>query len=712
MPRMSDDQIVSLIEAEESEALGSDYDDLNAQRADALDRYNQRPYGWEVEGRSQFVSNAIRDQIEAIMPSVARVFLAGDEVGRFEGISAEDEDAAERESLVVNTCVQKGGGWQAMYSSMKDALLLKNGYIQVSWRTDSAVVSEEYRGQSDEEVALLMQDQDVQVVEHEQYPMPGVTLMIDPVTGQPAPPPMLHNVKVERTKPDERLQLDAVPPDEVLVSSRHRSVSLMNADFVQIRRDISIGELRDAGYDVDDEIGEESVDTEESVARARFSWREEENEKETPDPTRRRVQFRQTWIRAAIDGEKTPKLWKFCVVGKKILSADEADHIPVAAFSPIWYSHSHVGVSYYDLLKDLAEAETTIARQYFDSLYLSTSGRLAVDADNVNLDDLLTVRPGGIVRTQGSPGNHILPLVNPDIGPTAQAGLEWIASQREQRTGIARINQGAADPNILQRTASGALLMQQAGQARLEAACRLLAEGVKDLFLICHATLQKHSTKPIQIKLKNNYIAVNPREWTRRTDFNVSVALGTGAPEAQLAKLQMLSQQVPMLMQLGLMSPREVYNLVAETLRVSGYRTPEKFLVEPQPGQPAPQPGPPPEVLAAQAMAAGQVQKAQVDGQIALQKAQGDSQMELQREAIRQEQENARNLMDNATKLIIARMGHQMQAVSAMQDREHSMMTGQMDREHMAEQAQRQRDQDAQMAAAQAEIRAEAGRMQ
>jgi len=672
MARMTDDEIVSLIEAEESEALGNDYDELNAQRADALDRYNQRPYGWEVEGRSQFVSNAIRDQIEAIMPSVARVFLSGDEVGRFEPISQEDEHAAEVESLVVNHCVEKGGGWQAIYSATKDALLLKNGYILVSWRTDSAVVSEEYKGLADEELALLMQDKDVKVVEHNEYPQyPGAQLMFDQ-NGQPTAPPLLHDVRVERVKPEERLQLDAVPPDEVLVSSRHRSVSLSDADFVQIRRSISIGELRDAGYDVPDDLSDEGVDTAEQVSRARFDWFDDAA-KDTPDETRRRVVFRQTWIRADIDGKKTQRLWKFCVVGKRLLSAEEADHIPIASLSPIWYPHSHVGVSYYDLLTDLAEAETIVARQYFDSLYLSTAPRVAVDYNRVNLDDLLVSRPGGIVRSDGPPGDTMMPIVTPDVGPTAQAGLEWIAQQRENRTGVGRVSQGLStlDPNALNRTATGATLMASAGQARLEAACRLLAEGVKDVFLISHAVLLKHSTKPIQLKLKGEWTQVAPREWTRRTDFAVSVALGTGTPESQLAKLQGLSQQVPGLLQMGLMGPKEVYNLAAETLRVAGYRTPGKFLIEPPEGAQSPQQGPPPEVQAAQAIAQGQIEKAKIDGQMSLTKASGDSQVELQKTQIQAQWRYKEKLLELAKDVLIERMKMQAEAVDHQQQRAH-----------------------------------------
>lgn len=701
MPKMSDAQIVALIEAEESEALGLDDDELSSDRADALDRYNQRPYGWEVEGRSQFVSNAIRDQIEAIMPSIARVFLSGDEIGRFDAIGQEDEASAERESLVVNHCVTKGGGWQAIYSATKDALLLKNGYILVNWKKDESVVSESYQGQSDEELAILLQDGDVKVVEHTEYPVPGWTPMIDPATGMEVPAPMLHDVRVERVKPEEGLDLQAIPPDEVIVSEKHRSVSLMNSDFVQLRREVTIGELREAGYKVPDDIADDGEDSEEEIARARYSWREQGNDDASPDPTRRRVLYRENWIKAALDGEEVPKLYKVCIVGRKVLRKEPADMIPIAAFAPIWYPHSHIGVSFYDLLKDLAEAETVVSRQYFDSLYLSTANRMIVDPARVSLDDLLVSRPGGIVRVEGDPSTAVMPLVATDIGPTAQAGLEWIAQQRENRTGMARVNQGSLDPNALNRTATGAQMMMTAGQARLEAAARLLAEGVKDLFLICHAMLLKHSTKPIQLKLKNDWIAVNPREWARRSDFSVSVALGTGTPEAQLGKLQLLAQQVPMYMQLGLMGPREIYNLGAETLRVSGYRTPQKFLIEPPEGAQMPQPGPPPEVMAAQAQGQALVQKATVDGQVELQKVQ-----------VVQTQENQRNLVDNATKVLIAQMQGARADFNADKDRALGEAGAMRERQYAEQDAEAQREHDANMAQIQAAIQKQAQRMQ
>ena len=138
----------------------------------------------------------------------------------------------------------------------------------------SSVKAERYEDLSDEELAIILQDKDVQVVEHEAHTEEGegeAQPTYDQM-GNPVPPPMLHDVKLERVRADEYVQIAAVPPDEVLVSRTHRETSLQNADFVQHRRTLSIGELTELGYKVDPNIADD-VDDEnrpESLARDRY----------------------------------------------------------------------------------------------------------------------------------------------------------------------------------------------------------------------------------------------------------------------------------------------------------------------------------------------------------------------------------------------------------------------------------------------------------
>ena len=63
---LTDEQVVSAIEAEEAASYGYLTSELAEQRSSALDRYLARPYGDEIEGRS-------RDALETILAARHRV---------------------------------------------------------------------------------------------------------------------------------------------------------------------------------------------------------------------------------------------------------------------------------------------------------------------------------------------------------------------------------------------------------------------------------------------------------------------------------------------------------------------------------------------------------------------------------------------------------------------------------------------------------------
>lgn len=694
--KLSKDELVSAIEQEEATAINWADGPLAEQRAEALRRFNREPYGNEQDGRSQVVANDVADAVEGVMPSLARVFLSGDEVGKFEPIDPSDV-SHEIESEVVNWYLMtKNPGFEVVYAALKDALLLGNSYIKVWWQTNDSCKVERYEGLSDDELSMLMQDPEVRITEHDAEPDPAA-LMQQPMPGmEMQPQPMLHNVKLERVKADEYVQIAAVPPDEILVSRTHRDTSLQNASFVQHRRTLSIGELIELGYKVDPNIADDVDDEGRPEAQARDRFQENSlygsnDDASSWDDSRRRVTLRETWLRLGDKGNKQT-LWRICLVGRTILHQEEADVIPVAAFSPIFYPHSHVGISYFSLIEDIAELKTTVQRQYLDNLYLANNARTVIDVGRVNVDDLLVSRPGGVVRVEGDPASALMPLVTPDVGGAALQALEMLEGVKENRTGVARVNQGAMDPNALNRTATGASLMMSAGQARLELIARCLAGGVKDLFLLTHAIALKHSTKPLQIKLQGGWTRTNPREWRRRTDFALSVALGTGAPEQQMQKLTMIGQFMQQGVGGGLVTPMNMYEWGKEYLKVAGYRSVDRFLTKPQPGQqPQQQPNPLVQVEQIKQQSAhalkdkelqAQGQRGQMEAQMKAQLAQQQMQNEIQAQnaqaqadmAVQQykvdkqmELERYKAELEAQTQLTIAQMQVQSQAAIAAQ---------------------------------------------
>ena len=99
-----------------------------------------------------------------------------------------------------------------------------------------------------------------------------------------------------------------------------------------------------------------------------------------------------------------------------------------------------------------------------DALYFANSPRIAVNMQNADpntLDDILSIVPGAPIRYQGNIPPQ--PITMPFAAPNAFQALEFMAVERESRTGITRLNQGL-DADALNKTATGTALMQAQGQ--------------------------------------------------------------------------------------------------------------------------------------------------------------------------------------------------------------------------------------------------------
>ena len=623
---MTDSELLSAIKAAEASSYSPTHGELASDRADAIDRYLGKEYGNEVAGRSRVVSRDVADVVEGVLANVIKPFIAGDQVVQFTPRGPEDEEAAQQETDYINfVALERNNGFVVLATAFKDALLLRNGYVKCGWTKREDVLVEEYRGQSDDQIAVLLSDNEVEVIGHAEYPDPYAPPM------QPGMPmaPMLHDVKIRRKNATEYVETIPVPPEEMIISERTRTPCLQDADFVQHRTHKTLSELRQLGYEVDDDVSDDDEGgDQEDYARTR--WGDNDDDDETNDPSRRVVQFKESWLRIDKDGDGVAELRRVCSIGSTLLSDDEADMIPIAAFTGTLFAHRHHGVSLYDQVKDLAQLKTALLRQYMDNKYLANNARSVVDVDRVNLDDLLESRPGGIVRANGDPSSAVMPLVTPDTGASALQALEYLDTTRENRTGYTRYAQGMGSDSLVNKTATGLMQATNQSQMRLEMVSRTIAEtGVRDLFRIVHALTLKHATKSEKVRLRGKWVVVNPREWVKRMDLEISVGLGSGNSEQMFGKLMTMVPLMQQAQAAGLAGPKEFYNLGVELWKAAGFKNPDKFLHSPPvgpDGQPIPpQAKPDPMVLAAQEQSKGLAQKAQIDGQTTLQKAQIDA---------------------------------------------------------------------------------------
>lgn len=582
---LSDEQILAAIEAAEEASFGPESTEIASDRADAMDRYMGKPYGDEKPGRSSVVSRDVSDVVEGVAANVLKPFVGGERVVVFNPRGPEDEEAAEQETDYINFIVMdRNNGFVVLNSAVKDALLLRNGYVKCGWTKREDVTIEKYQGLSDEELALLMQDDDVEIVGQSEYPAYTVPTVLGPdAQPQPQEIPNLYDVQVRRKKPTEYVEVMPCPPSELRVSQRSTEPSLQNADFVQHETRKMVSEVRELGYEISDDLmdGEDSSADMEDQARALF---ESDLDDPTQDPARRIVIFKETWMRLDCNGDGVAELRRFCRVGKKILANEETDIIPIACYTPILMPHRHHGVSVYDLVKDIAETKTALVRSFLDNRYLQNNAEKVVNVNAVeNIDDFLISRPGGIKRVRGHPGEAVMPLVVPDTGSGALMALEYMDSIRENRTGYTKTAQGMKSGSLATDTLGELENQWSQSSIRLEMIARTIAEtGMRDLFRITHAMTLKHGSRAEKVKLRNKWIVVNPREWVRRTDLSISVGLGSTTGPQQMQNLTMLAQAQEKAMQVGIVTPENVYNTAAKMATAAGFKNPEEFFTKPE----------------------------------------------------------------------------------------------------------------------------------
>lgn len=654
----ADKQLVAAIERAESLA---DDRALQHERAQALRIYRGDNTNPAEEGRSQYVARDVYDVVETVKPQLLKLFLSGDEVVRFNPVGPEDVEQAKLETEFVNyIALQRNNAFELFDGWIHDGLVQRNGYVLAYWDDAEQVDREDYEHLSDEELALLVQSGG-EVVEHE-------------LTDEG------HRVVIERRRGFPCVKYQTIAPEKVRVSHRHNRVTLTDCEFVERIEEKTLAQLRDEGFDVPDDLsdgGEGEADYEQVVREdgARI-------DDEGVDPSMRRVRVRECWIRTSLySGGKRAELRHVIVVGATVLLNEPCDLVPVIGWSPAPLPHQHHGLSMVDEAEDVQGVKTALTRGALDSVYLSLNGRHAIDTDRVNLDDMLISRPGGIVRVEGDPSTAIVPLTSVPTQSIALQAIEYFDQVRESRTGITRYTSGL-DPNALNKTATGIMQLQAASMARVELKARRFAEAVKDLFLITHALTLKHGRGPLMVQLSNQWIAVDPSSWKRRTDMTISVGLGTGNRQEQNMFLtQMLQLALGPGLQMGLTTPGKVHAMLARLTNNAGFKSADEFWQDPSTQPPRQQP-PDPHLMIEQA----KLQQAQAETQIDAQHAQAKLAAEAQAEqaraqqareeaALRAQTEIEKARIDSETKLRIARMGVIQARNAAVQSRNAALMS-------------------------------------
>jgi len=457
----------------------------------------------------------------------------------------------------------------------------------------------------------------------------------------PLDTPKLHDVTIVIRKTYQCARVEGVPPEEFGIERNARSLRDCGYCFHEvIRRE---ADLIESGYD--------PVQVR-RLPSARLLRTGETRSRDTVEESQdlagdginkanREIKVTEHYVRMDYERDGKARLYRVTTGGDddEVLVRNgeeeiiEVDVIPFAAMTPVIMTHRFFGRSIADVVMDIQRIKTALLRGALDNLYLHNHPRVEVPeshASDNTLDDLLVSRPGGIVRTK-VPGGLQWQVV-PDITASIYPALQYFDATREWRTGVSRQGQGV-DPNALQnQVATIANQMFNAAQARIKLIARIFAEtGIRDLFALLHGVIRKNGSQAETVRLRNQWVDVDPRDWRERNDMTINVGLGTGSRSEQLAHMMSIIGLQREALAAGLthmVTANNLYNSAKEVVKLVGLKTTSRFFTDPQ-GQGAPPalPAPDPALIALQTRT--EIEKTQALADIETQKAKTQAEMAL-----------------------------------------------------------------------------------
>lgn len=468
-------------------------------------------------------------------------------------------------------------------------------------------------------------------------PMPGEML---PALQPPPGLPMLYDVKIKRCIKSGQIKCKNFPPEDFLIdplATKLRGgqgrffgdVSRMTRSEAKLKfpkKKALIDEL--PAYTVAaGEYGREKQ------ARDQRFWSFRETQ---TDPASEEIEIVECYIQVDYDCDGVAEWRQVCLGANhgenSILSNEEVGDHPYDSITPNPMPHRYRGRSLYDDVGDIQRVKTVVERQLLDNVYLLNQQQLAVNASVVvNMDALTNPEIGGVVITNGPPGDAILPLVIPFQADKIMGTLQYFDQIMEKRTGVSRSTL-AMDTDALQyQTATAVNQTQTSAYSKVETYARNIAEcgGLKELFGRLLKLFVENQKSVKHIKVQGEFVPMDPRGWNADMNVTINIGLGSGSRDRDLATLGGIAQKQELAIQ-GLQTPfnpicnvSHLFNTYRKMGETAGLKNPEQFFPEitndavtQMAQQQSQNKQPPPEVM-----------KIQADMQLGQQKLQNDTQM-------------------------------------------------------------------------------------
>lgn len=535
--KKTDEDIKGMLAHEIRNAINHDKEELSEKRAKAIDYFlaDMKEDVPAPPNRSSVVSKDVSDTIGWMLPGIIRTFTASGRVVECEPVGPEDEDMAEQASDYLHYCfMSKSDGYRVLYEATHDSLLLKNGIVKVWWDESEDCDYHEMSGLFEEELVLATQDPNVEVLAHTENE-----------DGT-------HDIKIKMVKSRGKLCFDVIEPENFGINRDAHSIE--EARFSFQREEKTRSELIELGFDKDKIDGIPGDIThhwaEEEIAREDTTGDNDDSK----DRSTEMIEVYECYIKTDADGDGVAETVRAIYAGGystgELLDWEIWEDDPPFCDIPCQpIPHRFDAISIFDETEDQQRIKTVLNRQMLDNVYAHNNPQPEVEEGSVLNTNALTAGKFGqpiIKKKNSTPINwHDTPFV----ADKALGAIQYADQVIERRTGVSRSTM-ALDPDALQnQTATAVQKAQDAAYSKIELIARNQAElGWKKVFKKALKIVVAHQDRAETIRLRGEWVNMDPRSWNADMDITINIGLGTGSRDRDMVMLQNVLQNQVMLL--------------------------------------------------------------------------------------------------------------------------------------------------------------------
>ena len=208
-------RLLAALKAEEMQAVGYETSAEVTKHTEALDRYFGKPYGDEVQGRSQITTREVYETVAWTLPDILDIFAAGGRICELEADDPQAESQADQRADYLNYVVFKDNpGVLILHDFIFDSLMHPRAYVDIEWDDEPSYAGwEEYQGLTQMQIEAMVQDEATELDEDSFKEEPT-----DP--SEAFPDGISYSVKARKRLRDGCCRIEVPAPEDMFVAGR------------------------------------------------------------------------------------------------------------------------------------------------------------------------------------------------------------------------------------------------------------------------------------------------------------------------------------------------------------------------------------------------------------------------------------------------------------------------------------------------------------